>query len=149
MNLLRAVLIPVFGVAGTSLLSFAQSGKQKCPVMPDYVEVSYNHAGGQSKPQLRVQMENLAKQPVRSVILSLSLLDSGGASNAYPGDLVYQDGIDAGKRKLYAWSLSPDAVDIHRTGESVYVKQVAFADGNEWADDGSESCVLTVDYHAR
>jgi hypothetical protein len=29
------------------------------------------------------------------------------------------------------------------------VKKVEFIDATSWIDDGSESCVFTVDFHAR
>jgi len=127
----------------------AQRSEQKCPVSLNHIELSYNHEGGHSKPQLRVEFGNTAGKGITTVTLTLSVLDSAGYPHPYPEDLVYRDGLEAGKQKNFAWSLAPESIDIHRTGETVLVQQVQFADATSWKDDGSESCVLSVDFHPR
>jgi hypothetical protein len=149
MTVLRDLLTLAACATGIAIPAIGQSHKQTCPVIPTFVDVNYYHQGGRSKPQLRVQMENGAGKPVASVTLTLSLLDTAGATRIYPNDFSYDKGLETGRNKLYAWNLSPDLVDMHRTGESVFIKEVTFADGNEWSDDGSESCQITLDYHAR
>jgi hypothetical protein len=132
----------------------AQKPARKCPVVIGQIELSYNHQGGQSKPELKVSFGNDSSKQVSTVIFSLSLLDSGGYPHPYPDDLTYRDGVEAGKEKVFTWELAPESVDMHRTGEAVVVLKVEFAGTSgqypaSWTDDGSESCKLTVDYHAR
>lgn len=31
-------------------------------------------------------------------------------------------------------------VDIHRTGETIYLESVRFEDGTTWQDDGNQRC---------
>ena len=127
----------------------AQDNDRKCPVVLDHIDLNYNHQGGQSKPQLRVIFDNGAGKAISAVTFNLSVLDSGGYPRPYPEDLTYRDGLDAGKRKEFTWILSPESVDIHRTGETVSVQEIDFADNTTWKNDGSDSCELTVDFHPR
>lgn len=123
--------------------------EQKCPVALDHIELSYAHQGGQSKPQLRVNFGNTAGKQISTITFTLSILDSGGYPHPYPDDLVYRKGLEANEQKVFVWSLAPESVDIHRTGETVLVQEVEFSDATSWKDDGSESCELTVDFHPR
>ena len=138
--------------ASAALISapaLAQSSEQKCPVALDQVQLSYAHNGEQSKPQLRIVFGNAAGKRIANVTFTLSVLDSGGYPHPYPDDLVYGDGLEASERKNFIWTLAPDSVDIHHTGETVLLQEVEFADATTWKDDGSESCVLTVDFHPK
>jgi hypothetical protein len=143
------MLMVALCLAGGATRAKAQNSGQKCPAVLDHIELSYNHQGGQSKPQLRVEFDNAAGKAITTVTFSLSVLDSAGYPHPYPDDIVYRDGLEAGKQKIFTWSLAPESVDIHRTGETVLVQEVEFADATSWKDDGSESCVLTVDFHPR
>jgi hypothetical protein len=127
----------------------AESPEPKCPVVTNRVELSYNHQGGVSKPQLAIEFDNRAGKQISKITYNLLLLGEGGYPHPYPEDLTYREGLETGKRKVYIWDLSSEAVDIHRTGETVVVKKVEFTDATSWIDDGSESCMFTVDYHAR
>jgi hypothetical protein len=127
----------------------AQTKGQTCPVAIEHLELSYSHAGGQSKPQLQVRFANHADRRIATATFQLSLLGEGGYPHPYPDDLIYSNGLDPHKWKFFTWDLTPEAVDIHRTGETLLLEQVKFEDDTEWKDDGSESCVLTLDYHAR
>ncbi len=131
------------------LVGAAQGSEQRCPIVVDHIDLSYSHEGGQSKPQLQVNFGNAAAKRISTVTFSLSILDFTGSPRPYPDDLVYGDGLDAGKQRFFTWYLSPESVDIHRAGESVVVEEVKFADDTYWRDDGSESCVLAVDFHPR
>jgi hypothetical protein len=144
-----AMLMVALCLAGGATRAKAQNTGQKCPVVLDHIELSYNHQGGQSKPQLRVEFGNAAGKGIATVTFGLSVLDPSGYPHPYPDDIVYRDGLETGKQKIFTWSLAPESVDIHRTGETVLVQEVEFADATSWKDDGSESCVLTVDFHPR
>lgn len=135
--------------AGCSGIAAAQSAPQRCPIAIENLTLGYSHAGGQSKPQLQLQFGNRADRRIGTATFELWLLAEGGYPHQYPDDLVYRDGLDPHKRKNFTWDLTPEAVDIHRTGESLVLHGVEFADGTAWKDDGSESCVLTIDYHPR
>jgi hypothetical protein len=127
----------------------AQGSEQKCPVVLDHIDLSYAHQGGESKPQLRVNFDNAADKKIAKVTFSLSVLDPDGYPRPYPEDLAYSDGLEAGKQRIFTWYLAQESVDIHRAGETVVVREVKFSDNTSWKDDGSESCALTVDFHAR
>jgi hypothetical protein len=127
----------------------ANSADRKCPVVINRVELSYNHQGEPSKPQLRLWFQSDAGSPISAIAFSLSILDSGGYPRSYPGQLTYSDGLDAGKKKVFIWDLASESVDIHRTGETVVVQKVEFADAASWIDDGSEACAFKIDFHAR
>jgi hypothetical protein len=144
-----AVFVLPLCFAFTTELAKAQSTEQKCPVVLSHTQLSYNHEGGQSKPQLQLKFGNATGKQISTVTFSLSMLDSGGYPHPYPDELVYRDGLEAHNEKTFTWSLAPESVDIHRTGETVLVQSVEFGDSTDWKDDGSESCVLTVDFHPR
>jgi hypothetical protein len=127
----------------------AASAEQKCPVVIDQVELAYNHAGGHSIPQLRISFGNAARKRISTVSFNLSVVGASGDEHAYPDDLKYSDGVEAGKKKVFTWDLIPQEVDIHRAGERVMVQRVEFDDAPAWVDDGSESCVFKVDFQAK
>jgi hypothetical protein len=127
----------------------AQKTEQKCPVVIGQVELSYNHAGGRSVPQLKVMFDNKTIKRISTVTFSLTLLGSGGESRAYPDNLEYSDGLEGRKSKVFTWDLASDSVDIHRAGQTVIVQRIMFADERKWDDDGSESCAFTVDFRAK
>lgn len=144
-----ALLVLALSLACGMMQAKAESPERKCPVVIHSVELSYNHQDGQSKPQLRVEFGNDASKQISNVTFSLSVLDAGGNPRPYPDDFTYREGLAAGKKKIFVWNLAPEAVDIHHTGETVVLKKVEFVDTTRWIDDGSESCVFTVDFHAR
>ncbi|MDR3750839.1 MAG: hypothetical protein P4K94_05065 [Terracidiphilus sp.] len=123
--------------------------ESKCPVVIDHVELSYSHQGEPSKPQLRVGFRNNAGKQISAVTFGLSILDSGGYPRSYPDSLTYGEGLEAGQKKLFVWDLASESVDIHRAGETVVVQKIEYADATGWTDDGSESCMLKIDFHAR
>jgi len=150
MRTITLLSVVVFCLACGGVRAEAESPAQKCPVMIDRVELNYSHQGGQSKPELTISFGNDAGKRISSVAFSLSMLDSSGDPQPYPADLKYSDVLDAGKKRVFVWELAPESVDIHHAGETVVVKKVEFDHpGAAWKDDGSESCKLTVDYHAR
>jgi hypothetical protein len=149
MNILRSSLILFLGVGCAAGTVVAQSSIQKCAVEIGHAELSYKHQGGPSSPELRVTFSNRTSNRVTSVTFTLSTLDSGGYPRPYPNNLSFNGAVDAGKTKLYSWSLDPLNVDIHRTGEALYVDKVEFEDAPAWIDDGSESCDFKVDYHPK
>jgi hypothetical protein len=129
--------------------SVAMSPEQKCPVVINSADLNYSHQGGQSKPQLKIWFGNDAGKRISKITFSLSVLDPSGNARPYPDDLVYEEGLETGKKQVFSWDLTQENVDIHRAGETVVVKKVHFVDATDWVDDGSESCAFTVDFHAR
>ena len=123
--------------------------EEKCPVAIGRVELSYDHRGGESKPQLKVEFGNYAGKRISTVTFSLSVLDGGGYPHPYPNNLRYLDGLESGKKKAFTWDLASESVDIHRAGETVAVLEVEFVGTESWIDDGSQSCAFKVDFHAR
>jgi hypothetical protein len=127
----------------------AQNAADKCPIAIDQVELSYNHQDGQSRPQLTSKFVNETKKQVLAITFSLFVLDSSEAPRPYPDDLTYSEKLDPGQKKMFTWDLSSESIDMHRTGESLILEKVEFADNTLWRDDGSESCAYTVDFHAK
>jgi hypothetical protein len=127
----------------------AQSPDRKCPVVIQQVELSYSHQGGPSVPRLTIRFNNDSGKRIAKVAFNLALLDSGGYPHEYPDDLEFGGGLEAGMRRTHAWNLKAESVDIHRAGEIVTVQRISFDDTTTWADDGTESCKFTVDFHAR
>lgn len=145
----RGLLLLTLGLTCILARAEANPAEHKCPIVIDHVELGYNHQGGESKPQLRVGFGNNAGKQISAVTFSLSVLDSGGNPQPYPDNLTYGDGLENGKKKIFAWDLVFESVEVHPAGETVVVQKVEFADATIWTDDGSESCVLTVDFHAK
>jgi hypothetical protein len=127
----------------------AQTPEPKCPVVIGHVELFYNHEGGQSRPQLKVGFGNSAGKSISTITFSLATLDSGGYPRPYPDSLRYDGGLETAQKKVFVWDLAAESVDIHRTGETVVVQKVEFADATGWTDDGSESCTFKVDFHGK
>ncbi len=140
------LLLSALNLSATIL---AQSPKPKCPVALGRVEVSYRHDGGESKPQLQLSFQNESGKPVSNVVFKLMLLDSGGYPREYAHEFIYNAVLEPGKTKIGTWKLDPESVDIHRTGASALVEKLTYSDDTTWADDGSESCSVTMDYHPR
>jgi hypothetical protein len=115
----------------------------------DQVSLAYSHQGNPSLPRLQVRFTNASRNSIAKVVFQLSLLDSSGYLHDYPDNLTFNAGLGQGKKGISNWTLHPESVDIHRAGEVVVVKKVAFMAGNQWADDGSQSCKFVVDFHAR
>ena len=144
----RAASIFAAGLVCLTASAVAWSRPQSCPVSIDSLALNYNHQNGQSVPQLRAGFGNATRKRSVSIRFTLLLLDAAGSQHPYPDDLVYADGLDAGARKTFTWSLTPDAVDIHRAGQTLILEGVEFDDRTTWQDDGTESCASTVDYRA-
>ncbi len=138
----------IFLICGSVRVAAENAGRN-CPVKIEQVQLTYNHQGGQSVPRLKVRFSNEAGKRIARVSFSLALLDPDGYPHSYPGDLDYRAGLDAGKMRASFWELRSELVDIHNAGETVVVRRVQFGDGSGWEDGGSESCKLTMDFHAR
>ena len=122
----------------------------KCPIGFKQVDVRYNHAGGESTPQLRLSFTNQTSKTITDFVFSLSILDSDGNPVPYASDFHYRHEFPLGEaQRSRIWNLDPASVDMHRTGESVTLLEAQFADGTSWKDDGSQACSLAFDYHAR
>jgi hypothetical protein len=136
------------GVCGVLQLP-AEDTRQPCPVVIEQVSLAYSHEGNPSIPRLQIRFANASTNSIAHVTFQLALLDDGGYPHDYPDDLTSHSPLEPGKRKNSAWTLRPESVDIHRSGEVLVVKRVDFADRTSWHDDGSQSCKLAVDFHAR
>ena len=142
-------MIPALFLAGGATAAAAQAGAPKCPVSIDRMELSYSHQGAPSTPQLRMHFINHSAKRVAAVTFTLLLLDSAGYSHPYGDDLSFTAGLEAAADQTFSWALAPDRIDIHRTGETVFVQKVEFDAGGAWVDDGSQACADTVDFHPR
>lgn len=122
----------------------------KCPISLNRLDLRYNHAGGQSIPQLKLAFANQTEKTVSNMIFSLSILDSEGNPHPYSENLSYRRDIPTGsQQRTHTWNLDAVSVDMHHTGESMTLLEVEFADGTAWKDDGSQACTLLVDFHAK
>jgi len=151
-EMIRAKVVLVwlaFGCAAGESPLAVHAAPQNCPATIESLALNYNHQGGQSKPELSASFSNRAGKRISSATFELSLLDQAGYPHVYPHRLTFSDGLETGKVKTSQWALDPASVDIHRTGEVLQLRTVEFEDATSWKDDGSESCELAVDYHAR
>lgn len=148
---MRRILLAALGLGLMSgaLQAWALKPGQVCPIAVENVVLSYRHQGGPSTPQLAAMLGNRAGKRIASARFELSLLNASGDPHTYPEDLVYRRGLAMDKRINYVWTLAPESVDIHRTGEALVLLEVQFDDQTSWKDDGSESCGYGVDYHAQ
>ena len=127
-----------------------EDASSKCPVGLEHVDLRYNHAGGGSVPQLRVAFTNRTEKTITGFVFSLSILDSEGNPVPYASQFEYHHEFPAGApQRSRIWNLDPTVVNMHHTGESVTLVETTFANGTAWKDDGSQSCMLSFDYHAK
>ena len=147
---LYLAVLSCFAVVASGVPPLPESGASKCPVGFEQVDVSYNHSGGQSVPQLRLAFSNRTDRTIADFMFALSILDSDGNPVRYPSDFTYRRDFPAGApERSHLWKLDPASIDIHRSGETVTLLETRFADGAAWKDDGSRACALTFDYHAK
>jgi hypothetical protein len=121
-----------------------------CPVGFEHIDLRYNHAGGESVPQLRLAFTNRSNKTITGFVFALSILDSQGNPAPYPTQFEYRREFPIGEpQRSRTWNLDRASVDMHRSGESATLIEAAFSDGTAWKDDGSRACTLAFDYHAR
>jgi hypothetical protein len=122
----------------------------KCPVGFEHIDLRYNHAAGESVPQLRLAFTNRSDKTITGFTFALSILDSDGNPVPYGSDFDYHRDFPSGEpQRSHIWTLSSASVDMHRSGERVTLLETRFADGSTWKDDGSRACILAFDYHAK
>ena len=122
----------------------------KCPVGFEQVDVRYNHAGGESFPQLRLAFTNRTDKTIAAFVFSLTILDPNGNPVPYASQFEYRREFPAGgPQRTRIWNLDKASVDMHRSGETVTLIETTFVDGTTWKDDGSQACVRAFDYHPR
>ena len=148
---LPMLAVPICYLAFASgAVAMSSEPAAKCPVNLDRLDLRYNHAGGESVPQLRLAFTSRADKTITNILLLLSILDSQGNSHPYPDDLTYHWEITPGSQPhSQIWTLDAASVDMHHAGESLTLQKVQFADGTIWKDDGSLACTLTVDFHPK
>jgi hypothetical protein len=149
-------LIGRFGITllcSCALVSYAAGltdGQSKCPVSLNRLDLRFNHAGGQSVPQLKLAFVNQTEKTIAAMTFSLSILDSDGNPHPYTENLTYRRDVPPGtQQRSHTWSLDTSNVDMHHTGESMTLLEVQFADDTSWKDDGSQACTLLVDFHPK
>lgn len=121
-----------------------------CPISLDRLDLRYNHAGGQSVPQLKLAFVSRTERTVSYLNFAVTILDSQGNPHPYTQDLSYRHDIPPGsQQRSHTWNLDPAAVDMHHSGESITLLGAQFADGTAWKDDGSLACTLAVDFHPK
>jgi hypothetical protein len=124
--------------------------RSKCPISLNRLDLRYNHADGQSTPQLKLAFANQTDKTVAGMTFSLSILDSEGNPHPYSENLSYHRDVPPGSQQhSHTWTLDSSSVDMHHTGESLTLLQVQFADDSSWKDDGSQACTLLVDFHPK
>ncbi|MGD0098488.1 MAG: hypothetical protein ABSB60_18550 [Terracidiphilus sp.] len=143
------LLVVVLSLACGATQAEEKSSQHKCPIAIKSVKLSYNHQGGESKPQLGMEFESYSDKRISNIVFTLLILDAFGNAHPYPDDLTYPQDLEPGKKAAFVWDLESAAVDIHRTGETLVVKKVGFIDATSWNDGGLGVCGYTVDYHAR
>jgi hypothetical protein len=131
-----AVDIP-FSVAATP---------QPCPISYASLNMPYKHEGGISTPMVDLAFTNLTRKKIVRAKFGLIVMGPEGNLVPYEKDLTFSAGADAGKLTTSQWSLEMEKVDIHRMGETIYLKNVRFEDNSTWEDDGNQRCRQDVYY---
>jgi hypothetical protein len=122
----------------------------KCPISLNRLDLRYNHAGGQSIPQVKLAFTNQSNKVISALTFSLSILDPQGNAHPYNENLTYHRDIPPDdQQRSHTWTLDSASVDMHHSGESLTLLETQFADGVDWKDDGSQACTLTVDFHPK
>jgi len=141
-------LICSCGIAGYA--AGLPDSPSKCPVSLNRLDLRYNHAGGQSLPQLKLAFTNQTEKTIADMTFSLSILDSEGNPHPYIDNLSYRRDVPPGnQQRSHTWTLDAASVDMHHTGENMTLLEVQFADNTSWKDDGSQACSLLVDFHPK
>lgn len=144
------VLIIIYSSASGMYGAQTAQSQTKCPIALNRLDLRYNHAGGQSVPQLKLAFANQTDKIVSNMTFSLSILDSEGNPHPYSENLTYHRDIPPGnQQRSHTWTLDSASVDMHHTGESMTLLDVQYSDNSSWKDDGSQACSLTVDFHAK
>jgi hypothetical protein len=144
------LLIILYGYGFAACSAQPAERPSKCPVSLDRLDLRYNHAGGQSIPQLKLAFACQTDKTITSMIFSLSILDSEGNPHPYTENLSYHRDVPPGnQQRSHTWTLDSSSVDMHHTGESMTLLEVQFADDTSWKDDGSQACTLLVDFHPK
>ena len=144
-----------FAIFATPLLCVSlgclgqNSAPAKCPISISHLMLPYNHVEGKSLPQVQLSFTNDTHQRIIKARFKLSVLDAQGSEQPYDQALTFTAGVDPGKTASSQWDLPATSVDIHRTGEIVYLTSVRFQDGTSWKDDGNLRCEYKVDYSPR
>jgi hypothetical protein len=123
--------------------------KAACPIVISRLDIPYDHSGGQSTPMAIASFENRSAKRILRAKFSLSILDEQGVERQYPHSLDYPRTLDVGKPAMSTWHLSAKDVDMHRTGEVIYVASVEFEDSTSWTDDGNLRCKYEVNYRGK
>jgi len=144
------IITTLLGVMLSEAFAQPEKAPPGCPITLNRLDLRYNHAGGQSVPQLKLAFVSHTEKTVESTTFALSILDTQGNAHPYPEDLTYRHPIPPGnQQRSHTWTLDPAAIDMHHAGESLTLLQVDFADGSSWKDNGFQACTLLVDFHAR
>lgn len=136
-------------LSSTSAQTGTSTTNDTCPLSFQHIDLRYNHAGGESRPQLELIFTNQSAKKIDSFTFSLSILDAAGYPNSYGDDLVYRTGLEPGKKRVSLWNLQSTSVDMHRTGETAILHKVYFSDGTVWIDAEALECQISVDFHPR
>lgn len=140
----------LLGVLVSGAVAQSTTPPPKCPISLNRLDLRYNHAGGQSVPQLKLAFANQTEKTLTSITFALSVLDVQGNPHPYTENLTFRRDIPPGnQQRSHTWNLDPASVDMHHTGESLTLLEAGFADGTSWKDDGTQTCTLLVDFHAK
>lgn len=125
------------------------AAKAECPIAISRLDLPYDHSGGQSIPMAIATFENRSAKRIVHARFSLSILDEQGVERPYPHSLDYPRALDVGKPAMSKWHLNAADVDMHRTGEVIYVMSVEYEDSTSWKDDGNLRCKYEVNYRGK
>jgi hypothetical protein len=122
---------------------------QPCPISYSALSMPYMYPGGMSTPVLQLGFTNVTGKKIVRAKFGLSVTGPDGNEVPYEQGLTFIAGADPGKITTAQWELDAAKVDIHHSGEVVYLKSVRFEDKTSWQDDGNEHCRDEVNWSGK
>ena len=119
---------------------------EPCPVSYSSLSMPYKHAKGMSTPTVELSFTNDTHKKIVKAKFGLIVTGPDGSQVPYDQGLTFTAGADPGIVTSSKWELDMDKVDIHRLGETIYLKSVRFDDNSTWVDDGNQRCRQEIYY---
>ncbi len=143
----HGLLLALAGCAlGVIPASASAAPPEPCPISYAQLQMPYKHWGGISTPTVQLTFTNETRKKIVHAKFGLIVIGPDNSQVPYDQGLSFTAGADPGKPVSSEWRLVFDKVDIHRLGETLYLKSVRFEDNTTWVDDGNERCRQEIYY---
>jgi hypothetical protein len=137
---MRVIAVAGLALGFVSIRAAAATPPERCPISYSKLSMPFVHERGMSTPTLQLSFTNDSLKKIVRAKFVLIVTGPQGEEQPYDQELSFTAGADPGKLTASHWNLDRDKVDIHRLGETVYLKSIHFEDGSAWQDDGNQRC---------